>query len=223
LEVVGLSKPPRLPIEPELPASFEPAPGDLILLDAELEARSFEGVDLTGRNGEGLRLVDGRLRSTDLTEATLSRARLRDVVVLEGNWANVKGSDASLSRVRFERVRLTGADLSGSSLDNVTFSECRLDLCSFRFTRLEVVHFEGCRMQESDFYDAQLDSVMFADCDLSGVTLTGATFTGSEMRGCDLSAAHSPERLRNVRMPWSDVMRTAAELAVGIGIEVLDD
>ena len=76
-------------------------------------------------------------------------------------------------------------------------------------------------MQESDFYEAQLDSATFSDCDLPGVTLTGATLTGSEMRGCDLSSAHSPERLRGVRMPWSDVIRTAAELASGI--EVVDE
>jgi hypothetical protein len=64
---------------------------------------------------------------------------------------------------------------------------------------------------------------MFADCDLSEATFTSATFAGSEMRGCDLSAIRSPERLRGVRMPWVDVMRIAAELASGIGIEVLDE
>lgn len=218
-----MSKPPGLPAEPELPSSFVAAREDPNLVDAELEARSVEGVDWTGRDAQGLRLSESQLRSTDFGDASLSRSRLRDVVVQDGSWANVTASDVSFSRVRFERVRLTGADLSGSSLDNVTFSDCRLDLCSFRLSRLEIVRFDGCRMEESDFYDAQLNSVMFTDCDLSGVTLTGATFTGSEMRGCDLSAAHSPERLRGVRMPWSDVMRTAGELAAGIGIEVLDE
>ena len=32
---------------------------------------------------------------------------------LDGSWANVEVIDASWSRVRFERVRLTGANLSG--------------------------------------------------------------------------------------------------------------
>jgi uncharacterized protein YjbI with pentapeptide repeats len=180
-------------------------------------------VDWSGRDASGLRLSGSQLESVDLTEASISRGRLLDVVVTEGSWANTTGTDMSFSRVRFERVRLTGADLSGSKLDNVSFSDCRLDLCSFRFSRLEFVRFEGCRVDEADFYDANLRSVMFADCDLSGVTLTGATFADCEMRGGDLSSAHSPERLRGVRMPWSDVIRTAGELAVGIGIEVLDE
>ena len=222
-EVVRLSGFPRLPADPALPSSFAAVRGDPKLLDAEIEGLSLDGANWAGRNAQGLRLAESQLRSTDLTEASLSRARFRDVVVLDGSWANVAGADSSFSRVRFERVRLTGADLSGSSLDNVTFAGCRLNLCSFRFSQLELVHFDECRMEESDFYDAQLSSAMFTDCNLSGVTLTGATFAESEMRGCDLSSAHSPERLRGVRMPWPDVIRTAGELAAGIGIEVLDD
>jgi len=216
-------KPTRLPIDPELPDAFVAAPEDLRLLDAALEARSVDGADWTDRDARGLRLSESQLNSTDLTRAVLSRARVRDVVVLDGSWANVTGADMSLSRVRFERVRLTGADLSGSALDNITFSECRMDLCSFRFSRLESVYFDRCRMEESDFYEAQLASAMFTDCDLSRTTLTGATFTESEIRGCDLTSARNPERLRGVRMPWTDVLRTAGVLAAGIGIEILDE
>lgn len=210
-------------MDPELPSSLTAAREDLNLVDAELDAQSFEDVDWTGREAQGLQLSESHLRSTDLVEASLSRARLRDVVVLGGSWANVIGTNASFSRARFEGVRLKGADLSGSTLDNVTFVECRLDLCSFRFSRLAIVRFDSCRMEESDFYEAQLGSVMFTDCKLSGVTLTGATFAASEMRRCDLSSAHSPERLRGVRIPWSDVIGIAGELAAGIGIEVLDE
>jgi uncharacterized protein YjbI with pentapeptide repeats len=193
------------------------------LVDAELEARSLDGVDWAGHDAQGLRLSESRLRSTDLTEASLARAHLRDVLVEEGSWANATGTDASLSRVRFERVRLTGVDLSGSRLDSVTFSNCRLDLSSFRFAQIEIVHFESCRMEEADFYDALLRSVTFEDCDLSRATLTGATFANSDMRGCDLSSVHGAERLRGVRMPWADVIRSAGQLAAGIGIEVLDE
>src|SRR5207249_10103718 len=140
----------RLPIEPELPSALADAPKDPDLVDAELEAHSLEGLDWSGRAAQGLRLSESRLSSVGLAKAELSRARFRDVVVLDGDWANATGTDGSFSRVRFERVRLTGADLSGCGLDNVTFSDCRLDLCSFRFSRLESVRFEGCKMEESD-------------------------------------------------------------------------
>jgi uncharacterized protein YjbI with pentapeptide repeats len=214
---------PSVPVEPELPTTFAAGDEDPILVDAVLEERTLDGVDWSGRDAQGLQLSESRLPAVDLTEASLSRARLRDVLVQDGSWANLTGSGMSLSRVRFERVRLTGADLSGSRLDNVTFSDCRMDLCSFRFSTLEIVRFEGCRMEESDLYEAQLDSAAFTDCDLTGVTLTGATFADSEMRGCDLSGARGPERLRGVRMPWTDVIRIAGELAAAVGIEILDE
>jgi len=66
-------------------------------MDAELEARSLEGVDWTGRDAQGLRLAESELRSADLTGASLSRARLLDVVVVDGSWANVTGTDASVN------------------------------------------------------------------------------------------------------------------------------
>ena len=78
-------------------------------------------------------------------------------------------------------------------------------------------------MGEADFYDAHLRSVTFEDCDLSGANLAGATFENSDLRGCDLSGVQGADRLRGVRMPWADVIRSAGELAAGIGIEVLDE
>ena len=54
------------------------------LVDAELEALSLEGGDWNGRDAQGLHLSESRLRSADLTEASLSRARLRDVFVVDG-------------------------------------------------------------------------------------------------------------------------------------------
>ena len=71
------------------------------LVDAELEALSFDGVDWANRDAQGLRLSESQLRSADLTEASVARARLRDILVQEGSWANATGTDASLSRVRF--------------------------------------------------------------------------------------------------------------------------
>jgi uncharacterized protein YjbI with pentapeptide repeats len=218
-----LSKAPEPPLEPDIPASLSRTPEDSHLIDAELEALSLEDLDWSGRDARGSRLSECELRSVTLDELRFERARLRDVAVFDSSFANAAGNEASLSRVRFERVRLTGAILAASRLDNVTFADCRLDMCSLRFSRMHAVRFEGCRMEGADLYEAHLESVLFVDCDLSGVTLSNATFARSEMRGCDLSGVQDPERLRGVRMPLVDVIRIAGELASGLGIEVLDD
>ena len=212
-----------LPLKPDVPADLRLPPELPALRDMELDGVSIDTVEWTGRNAQGLRLSESIVRSAELNEASLSRCRFRDVVVLDGSWANVEAIDASFARVRFERVRLTGANFSGSTLDDVTFVDCRLDLCSFRLARVDRVLFERCKLTEVDLYEATLSSATFVDCDLSGATLTHATFDRSEMRGCDLTSVHSPEQLRGVRMPWADVIRSAGELAAAAGIEVIDE
>lgn len=222
LDLVNDSSP-AVPLPPDVPSDLRLPPELSVLRDMELEALSIDGVVWTGWNAQGLQLSESSVRSAELSDASLSRCRFRDVVALEGSWANVEAIDASFARVRFERVRLTGANFSGSTIDDVTFVDCRLDLCSFRLARLDRVLFESCKLTEADLYEASLSSATFVDCDLSGATLTHATFDRSELRGCDLTSVHSPERLRGVRMPWADVIRSAGELAAAAGVEVLDE
>jgi len=217
-----MSTAPRLPLDPDLPRSLAPAVEISRLRDAELDALVIEGVDWSGQSAQGLRLSESKLSGVDLGGAFLTRGRLRDVLVIAGDWANVMADEVVLRRVRFDDVRLTGVNFSGSTMENVTFSGCRLDLGSFRFANIDSVRFDRCRMQGSDFYDARITSATFVDCDLTEVVLTGATFDRSEMRGCDLSGARSPEQLRGFRMPWVDIIRIAGELAAAVGIERLE-
>jgi uncharacterized protein YjbI with pentapeptide repeats len=217
-----MSTAPRLPLDPDLPQQLAPAVELARLRDSELDALMIEGVDWSGQSAQGLQLSESKLSGVDLVGAFLTRGRLRDVVVVEGDWANVIADEIVLRRVRFEDVRLTGVNFSGSTMENVAFSGCRLDLASFRFANIDTVRFDRCRMEGSDLHDARVTSATFVDCDLTEVGLTGATFDRSEMRGCDLSGARNPERLRGIRMPWVDIIRTAGELAAAVGIERLD-
>jgi uncharacterized protein YjbI with pentapeptide repeats len=217
-----MSTAPRLPLDPDLPEQLASAVDLSVLVDAEFDGLMIEGVDWSGQSAQGLQLSESKLSGVDLGGAFLTRGRLRDVVVMEGDWANVMADEAVLRRVRFEGVRLTGANFSASTMENVTFSGCRLDLASFRFANIDSVLFHRCRMEGSDLYDAQITSATFVDCDLTEVGLTGATFDRSEMRGCDLSGARNPEQLRGIRMPWVDIIRAAGELAAAVGIERLE-
>jgi uncharacterized protein YjbI with pentapeptide repeats len=217
------SKPPIEPAAPDLPEGLA-APPELpdMLTRRELEACLLERLDLSERDASLLTLVESRLLHVDLTGARLQNATLRDIVVEEGSWANVRAANVTLRRLRFEGVRLTGADLGGASIEDATFMDCRIDLASFRAAKLARVRFERCRMEEADFQSATLASCLFEDCNLTRMSLAEATFVRSELRGCDLAGAGNPERLRGVRMPWADVANAAAELAEAAGIEIVD-
>jgi uncharacterized protein YjbI with pentapeptide repeats len=97
-----------------------------------------------------------------------------------------------------------------------------LDLALFRASSMDRVRFEGCRLEDADFFEASFSSVVFEDCDLRAVNWTGASFSKSELRGCELTGGLSLERLRGVRMPWDDVIRSAGEIAIAAGIEIVE-
>ena len=171
----------------------------------------------------GLQVIESQVQEVDLARAVLPRATLRDVVITGGDWANIDAAETVIQRVELRGLRLTGAVLGAAKIQDACFTQCRLDLCSLRFATLDRVRFEECRMEEADFYEATLKSVAFIDCDLSGATLAKATFERSEMRGCELAGIHGADRLSGVTMPWLDILRSAAVLADGLGVRILDE
>jgi uncharacterized protein YjbI with pentapeptide repeats len=108
-----VSKPPQPPMDPTTPPDLADLQGAPVLVDAELETVSVEDVDWSGRDASGLKLSESRIGSSGLAGLSMTRARLRDVVIDGGSLANGTMNAASLSRVRFEDVRLTGASFSG--------------------------------------------------------------------------------------------------------------
>ena len=60
-------------------------------------------------------------------------------------------------------------------------------------------------------------------CPLVGATLSEATLGRVELRGCDLEGLRGAERLRGARMPWADIVASAATFAATLGIVVSDD
>jgi uncharacterized protein YjbI with pentapeptide repeats len=207
---------------PDLPEALERAEAGLAP-DAVVEGALLDRPAAVDRRLEGLHLLECRLTDAELDGAVLSGAHLRDVEALDGSWANVRADRAVLRRVRFERVRLTGANLSAARIEDAVFVECRLDLVSLRSAELARARFEDCRLDEVDLLGASLESVVFVDCSLVRATWTSVTLRRTELRGCDLAGAIDPQRLRGARMPWPDVIRSAAELAAAAGIEVLED
>lgn len=216
------SQPPSHPELPDLPAELRPAPAPEALDQLAMEASSLERADFSGRSASNVRLEQCRLDRVDLTGAELLRPLLADVAVDGGSWANLRTQAMRLRRVAMAGVRMTGANLSSASLEDVSLRDCRIDLASFRFAKLTRVRFERCRLDEIDFSGAELVSVAFIDCVMIQAMWADATLTRCEMRGTDISGAGNPERLRDVRMPWVDVLASAAELAAAAGIEIID-
>jgi uncharacterized protein YjbI with pentapeptide repeats len=213
---------PIAPADPDIGEDLPDAELPEALSEAEISGSGIAAGSHPSIDATAVRIADSRISDVDFADGEFARCSITDVIWVGGTLANVSVMNSNLRRVRFSDVRATGVNLAGATLEDVCFVSCRLDLSNLRMAKLERVRFESCRMEEADFYQASLRSVVFDDCTLTGANWSGATFERSEMRGSDLSGADGLESIRGVRMPWSDVVRSANEIARAAGIEVID-
>lgn len=148
---------------------------------------------------------------------------LRDVLLERVDLANLRGVRVLVERATLRGCRMTGIQLAESTIRDAVLEDCRIDLAAFRMTRFERVVLRDCVLREADFAEAQLSSVVLERCDLTAANLSHATFARSELRDCRCEGLVGAERLRGTAMPWPDILALAPELAVAVGIAVLDD
>ncbi len=121
-----------------------------------------------------LNLNGSDLRSENLYELNLSRARLER--------ANL--SDAVLGRTNFSDAHLLGANLSGSKMGGANFVGANLSFSIMRDIESSVL---------ADFSDAILDSA-----DLTGAQVAGARFSGANFSNTNLAGTVFYKRDRTV-------------------------
>ncbi len=75
--------------------------------------------------------------------------------------------------------------------------------------------FERVNLTDASFLDARLDAVSFVSCRLGGADFRGARLNACSIRGSSLDGVLGVESLAGVRMPWPDILDSAAALADG--------
>ncbi len=169
-----------------------------------------------------LRITESELRGVVLEVPSASGMALRDVILRGCGLSNARAREATIRRVAAIQCRLVGLDVGGGEIADLRVSDSSLKLASFAGARLRDVAFEDCNLSETSFLEARLEHVRFVGCDLTGADFRGARCTGCEIRGASLHGVLGVEALRGVRMPWSDVVASAAALAQALGIQIAD-
>lgn len=204
---------------PEVPKELEPAP---ITLDGtgmvRLDGAYVEPSDSPPERARSIGITESELRGITLQSEPGCALRLRDVRMRGCELSNVDAAEASLSRVEISSSRMLGFRVPGAELRDVRIVDCALGLASFAFARLRNVHFEGADLSEASFLEAQMDGVAFIDCRLGGTDFRRARLTATAIRGTSLDGVLGIDSLRGLRMPWSDVVASAAALATALGI-----
>lgn len=213
---------PRDPAPPRL-SSESPAPSgdaDDFVSDTTVLDRTYDGVDLAGAELELIEIGEATLRTCRWSGSRWRRALLGDCLVEGSDLGNVAMTESAMQRVRFERSRLTGADVSGCTLQNVHFSGCAADLSNWRFGKLRRVVFDGCNLSGADFAGVSLSEVRFVDCDLSGAEFREVTVDRMVFRRCTLDRLGGMAALGGSVIDPLDPVLLGHQLAAALGITI---
>jgi uncharacterized protein YjbI with pentapeptide repeats len=216
-----------LPKKPRVPPRLDPATADHELVDeASFDLVEFAGIDLAARSADGAPSVDGarfercRFDRAALAGTVLERAAFADCAVEHSDWANLRATKSSLSRVDVSVSRLTGLHWVDGALRDVTFRECRMDLATFRFTGFARVAFVDCNLTRADFTNADLRGATFTGCDLTAAQFGQVKADGARFTRCELAGAGSVASLRGAVISAADLVALSYTLAAALGITI---
>ncbi|MFZ0040545.1 MAG: pentapeptide repeat-containing protein [Solirubrobacteraceae bacterium] len=191
-------------------------------------ALTLEGVRVESAGAEPVRarrivIIESELDGVTVAGDDVPGLQLRDVILRGCDLSNVDGREGSLRRVEIRGSRLLGLGMSGGDAQDLSVVDSSLALASFAFARLRHVVLERVDLTEASFMKAQLDGVEFIDCKLSGTDFREAETKDCVIRGTSLDGVIGVDSLRDVVMPWPDVLASAAALANALGIQVESD
>lgn len=190
---------------------------DLSRLD--LSDWRFEKCTLSRARFTGARLEDVTFANCRAAAVSFAGASLSDTTVAGGDFGNADFLGARLSGVRFERCKMTGANLTEVAALDVTFEEVLLVLAllpkfSFRKAALQGVDFSEADLRQCDFRDAVL-----SDCSLRNANITDCRFQGTDLRGADLGGVKLTDAPKFKGAVIS--RRQAGELLGQLGLKVM--
>lgn len=205
--------------EPE-PAALAACADGVLAAGADVDACSFEDVDLTGRDLRRLQLADSRLSRVVLTDVDLGRARLFDSVLSECTGASLTAGESAWRDVVLARCRLGALSLHGARLAAVTVTGGKFDFVNLRAARLRDVLLQDCTIGELDLGGASLDRVALPGCSVERLQLHDTSLVDVDLRDTGVAEVHGIEHLRGATLRPAQLVQFAPALAAHLGIDV---
>jgi uncharacterized protein YjbI with pentapeptide repeats len=127
----------------------------------------------------------------------LTGLRLKDVRLVECDFANAEANGLKVVRVEFLNCRLTGLRAVEAECQDLLISEGDAGYSQFRFGIFKTTEFKGCNFGEADFYGSDLRGALLKDCEFKNVDMTGAKLEGADFRGSSVEGlAAAPADLK---------------------------
>ena len=181
---------------PDISPGLPPVPNaaELFSVD-EVVVRDclIENLTLDAITPRSIFLENCIFRRVSFTRSKLSGLKLKDVRLIECDFANAEAFAPKMMRVEFLNCRLTGFRMPEADCQHVLISEGDAAFSQFRFGVFKTSEFNTANFAEADLQNADLRNAVLKGCnftkaEMTGAKLDGADFRGSQMEGLTANA-----------------------------------
>lgn len=187
-----------------------------------VEAMSFEGVDLSGRDLTGATFSECELLGVTAHGTTLTSARL-----IETRLERLHAPVLTASRSTWREVELVGSRLGALDIDDAAVRTtrivgCKFDWINLRSAVLEDVLFEDCTIDELDLTGVTATRAAFVNCRAGSVALAHARLRDVDLRGLEMGSIGNLEGLAGATLDAHQVAALAPAFAEHLRIRIED-
>jgi uncharacterized protein YjbI with pentapeptide repeats len=154
----------------------------------EIEVRDciLENLEFTGLSPESILFENCILNRINFTRSKLSGLRLKDVRLVECDFANSEAAAPKMIRVEFLNSRLTGFRAVEAECQHLLISAGDASYSQFRFAVFKTSEFDSCNFSEADFHGSDLRGTILKSCDLKNAEMTGTQLEAADFRGSNV-------------------------------------
>jgi uncharacterized protein YjbI with pentapeptide repeats len=188
--------------------------------DFEWSERSVDGLDWSGRHGDGS-LEASAVRNTDMSGAALAPFEVVDVTIDHSVLSNSRWERATARRLEVTESQLVGWQAQFSLAQDVYIADCRADFASISIGSAKgPVVFERCRFMNATFL-GDFSKAVFIDCTFPGADFSRvANAKGCDLRRSELAAMTGLMSLKGALITADQAVAIAGELATAAGFEL---
>jgi uncharacterized protein YjbI with pentapeptide repeats len=143
----------------------------------------IENLTLEDFSTQSILFENCALHRLNLTRSKFGGLRLRDVRMVECDFANSEALTSKMLRVEFLNCRLTGFRATEAECQHVLISGGDAAFSQFRFGVFKTCEFISCNLSESDFHHSDLRGAILKGCDFKNAEMAGAKLEGADFRG----------------------------------------
>jgi uncharacterized protein YjbI with pentapeptide repeats len=184
------------------------------------EAKRYTGIDLDGRDLNGITFEECEFSRVSLHETALRGASFSECIATDLHAPVFSAPRSSWRDVRIEHARLGSVETYEATMRSVHIDGSKLDFVNLRNATLTDVLLSNCIIEELDLGSATVQRLELQNCRIGTLEIGGAQLKDVDLRSSDFSAVHGLEGLRGATIDDAQLSLLAPLLAAHLGLRV---